>query len=482
MNAVLTPQGLGLAAPFRPPRREQTRIELSVEGEIPPWLRGDLLRTCPAVFERGPWRATHLFDGLGMLFGFAIDAGRVHYRNRLLQGEQRARIEAGQGWHAAWAHGPQRSTLGRVLEPVPRSTDNANVNLCRVGEDFVAMTETPHQLRFDPETLETLGTKRYDDDLGDTVSMIAHPHYDARTQSVVSVGYSLGRKSELFVYTVGPDGRHREIVAKKAFRRVPYVHDFSLTENYALLVLHPYEVDPMRMLWTKRGMADHFVWDGSRPARVAVIDRRDGTWTEVDVEGAPFFVFHPANAFETPDGELVMDVLAYPDASIIDALRIEALQRDATELHANFVRLRIDRDRRSARREALSDAPFEFPIVDYRRRSGRNYRFCWGADNVGREREDWRGQILKVDTHHGDVQNFTREGWNLGEPIFVPRHASDFSPEAEDDGLLLVVASDLWADAAELLVLDARSLDLLARAEVGDGIPIGFHGKFFSRR
>ena len=36
-------------------------------------------------------------------------------------------------------------------------TDNPNVNLARIGERYIAMTETPMPIEFDPETLDTVG-------------------------------------------------------------------------------------------------------------------------------------------------------------------------------------------------------------------------------------------------------------------------------------------------------------------------------------
>ncbi|MCA9652266.1 MAG: carotenoid oxygenase family protein [Myxococcales bacterium] len=464
--------------PFHPPRREQDDTPLSVEGELPSWLHGDLVRTCPALFEKGPWRARHLFDGLGMLYAFTVADGTVRYRNRMLRGQQWARIEAGRGWHASWADGPQRSWLRRIVQPLPPSTDNANVNVCRVGDDYVAMTETPHQLRFDPRTLQTLGPKRYEDELGPGVGMIAHPHLDRRDRSLVSVATEMGARSSLILYRVGPDGRRREVVARREFTELPYVHDFGLTQDHALLILHPWRVRPPSMLWSQRGIVDHFHWDAERPTAIAVIDRRNGSWREVEVPGDPFFVFHVANAFARPDGELVLDLLAYPDPGVVEALRIDALLAHFSPA-AQLERVRIAADGTSCTRERLVDSPFEFPTIDYRRRSGRPYRYCWGAQDEGGER--WLGEVLKVDTHHGEVTRYQRPGWNLGEPLFVPRDRSDERDDAEDDGVLLTVASDLVNDRAELVVLDARTLEPRATAAVDDAIPIGFHGQFFSR-
>ena len=477
-SAHRSPAPLSARVPFHPPQREQERTALRVEGELPPWLAGNLLRTCPAIFERGPWRAKHLFDGLGMLYGFELADGQVWYRNRYLRGQQWDRIEAGRGWKASWGDGPQRSWLRRLVQPVPESTDNANVNLGRVGDDFVAMTETPHQLRFDPRTLETLGAKHYDDSLGEP-SMIAHPHADPRTGEVVSVAIRLGARSQVLLYRV-EEGRRREVIATKDFDEVPYVHDFGITEHHALLVLHPFGVRPTSMLWSNKGISDHFRWDGGRPTRLAVIDRRDGSWREVEVQGPPFFVFHVANAFERDDGELVLDLLAYPDAGIVQALGVQALLDGPRELGARLERIRVPAGAREGTREALVDAPFEFPRIDYRRRSAKPYRYCWGANNEV-DAGTWSGEILRVDTHHGEVRRHARPGYNLGEPVFVPRDRHDPRPEAESDGVLLSVASDLQGDRAELLVLDASTLSPLASAAVDDAIPLGFHGQFFAR-
>jgi carotenoid cleavage dioxygenase-like enzyme len=50
--------------------------------------------------------------------------------------------------------------------------------------------------------------------------------------------------------------------------------------------------------------------------------------------------------------------------------------------------------------------------------------------------------------------------------------------EEEDDGVLLSVVLDAERDASFLLVLDAASLEELARAAVPHHIPFGFHGQF----
>ena len=50
---------------------------LPVEGTLPPWLAGSLLRNGPALFEDRERSVRHWFDGQAMLHRFAIADGKV---------------------------------------------------------------------------------------------------------------------------------------------------------------------------------------------------------------------------------------------------------------------------------------------------------------------------------------------------------------------------------------------------------------------
>jgi carotenoid cleavage dioxygenase-like enzyme len=66
--------------------RETSVAALNVEGRIPDWLTGTLLRMGPARFEWGPDRYRHWFDGSGMIHKFSFTAGKVGYTNRYVRG------------------------------------------------------------------------------------------------------------------------------------------------------------------------------------------------------------------------------------------------------------------------------------------------------------------------------------------------------------------------------------------------------------
>ena len=94
----------------------ETQVEsLPLQGELPPWLAGSLLRTGPAMFEVGEQSMRHWFDGLAMLHRFTIADGRVSYGNRFLASRAyRAARERGRMAYGEFATDPCRSLFKRV--------------------------------------------------------------------------------------------------------------------------------------------------------------------------------------------------------------------------------------------------------------------------------------------------------------------------------------------------------------------------------
>ena len=85
--------------------------------------------------------------------------------------------------------------------------------------------------------------------------------------------------------------------------------------------------------------------------------------------------------------------------------------------------------------------------------------------------------IIKADVTSGEVKQWRYDNHFPGEPVFVPR------PDAstEDDGVLLTVVLDASQNTSYLLLLDAHDLSEIARAQVPQHIPFGFHGTYTRR-
>jgi carotenoid cleavage dioxygenase-like enzyme len=454
---------------------EEVEIDsLAVEGTIPGWLTGTLLRNGPAKYEVGTQRLRHWFDGLAMLHRFSFAAGGVSYANKFLRSGAFREAEQGRIAYSEFATDPCRSLFRRAATMFrPKLTDNCNVNLTRLGNEYVAMTETPIPVAFDPETLDALGVAFTPPGLHAT----AHPHHDPRSDELVAYVTHFGPRSEYRIFAQR-DRRNQRRIASQRVARPSYMHSFGLTERFAVLVAFPLVVNPLRLATGARPFIENYQWDPDLPTRVLVFDREDGR-LQGEYEAEPCFAFHHVNAFE--DGrELVLDMAAYEDASIVDSLYMDRIRREPPSSGAlsRLRRYRVSLDDGRVAEEELSDAVLELPRIDYRERNGRPYRYVYGVGLDGDPGDpDFVNELTKIDVETGDARSWFEPGAYPGEPVFVP------APEAhrrEDEGVLLSIVLDASAANSYLLVLDAQSLEEVGRARVPHHIPFGFHGQYFS--
>jgi len=446
---------------------EETRIDsLPVQGKVPAWLQGSLIRTGPSKWEVGERTMNHWFDGLAMLHRFSFADGSVSYANRFLETRAyRASRERGRISYSEFATDPCRSLFQRVSTMFsPKISDNANVNLVKLGERFVAMTETPIPVQFDPETLATAGVAYRAPGMLTT----AHPHMDRPTKGMLNYAAKLGPRSSYRFFLLRPGSQSPELLGSMPIREPAYMHSFGLTPRWLVLAEFPFVVNPLSLALSGRPYIENYRWKPELGTRFHLFDRSSG-----QVAG-PFsadarFAFHHVNAYEEGD-EVVVDVCTYPDPTVVEDLYLERL-REGKPIHAaHLERFRIAPDTGEVGVERLLDEPMELARINYMRCNERPYRYVWG---VG-ARSGWLDGIVKGDVEERSTTVFSEDGCFPGEPVFVSRPGA----EDEDDGALLSVVLDARTGRSFLLVLDAASLEELARAEVPHHIPFGFHGQF----
>jgi beta,beta-carotene 9',10'-dioxygenase len=448
---------------------EETAVDaLPVRGELPGWLTGGLVRVTPAKLEVGDRRVDHWFDGLAMLNRFGFADGRVAYKSRFIRSRAYDRAQEGR-LTAGFATDPCRSIFKRVQSIFsPDFTDNPNVNLARIGDRYIAMTETPMPIEFDPDTLETLPHLQYADKLRGQLTT-AHPHHDAERDELVNYLARLSRVSEYVLYGLPAKGSARRVIARLPVQRPAYMHAFGMSGRYLILAECPLRVNPLKLALSGRPFIENYVWDPSEGTKFQVIDRSTGELRGT-YETDAFFCFHHVNAFDR-DGELVVDLVAYEDSSIIDSLYLDEHGPRGTIPPSELRRYTIDLEGGGVRREQLAEGSVELPRIDYRRRNTRDYRYAYFAGSDG----GWLDRLVKVDVGDGSRAVWSEPGCYPGEPVFVRRPDGS----AEDDGAILSVVLDASAGRSFLLVLDAGSFEELARAEAPHHIPFGFHGQYF---
>lgn len=455
---------------FRSLAHEVSNLELSVRGTIPTWLDGALLRNGPAKFEAGTKPVAHWFDGLAMLHKFAFRNGTVRYTNRFLKTDAYARAEQGE-LSGGFATQPQSlwQRLRAILFQAPY--DNTNIIAERIGDTYVALTETPRRVRFDPDTLETKGHVQYDGP-GAGHLECAHLKHDPWTGGIVNFTVEFGYPSQYHVYEATTPTDRAHITAIDV-RNPAYMHSFALTKHYVVLAEVPFLVDPLTFLKPgKQAFIDAFRWTPSEGTRFLVIDRTTEQLT-AEITTEAFFAFHHVNAHET-DSTLVLDVETVPNAAdSIAALSLDALQAGDLDVPAGSIdRFRIHPDAGTIERTRVFTGGTALPTVSPAVRN-REHRYIY-AQGVKQPVADWPRQLRKIDTEDGSAQSF-RAGGYVSEPIFVPH------PEREqrDAGVILAVMLDDDAEQSWLLVLDGETLTERARAALPHLIPFDFHGRYF---
>lgn len=466
---------------------EETATSITVTGGLPEWLRGTLVRNGPGAFAfPGGSRVDHWFDGLAMLYRFTFDPGppgetdTVHYRNRFLRTDAYDAATTGE-FNGGFATGEttlRERLAGFLADPY----DNANIIAERIGDQYLALTESPRRVRFDPDTLETVGHDESDDDVPVGQLSCAHLKRDPATGALVNVDTSFGRPSRYHVYAWSAAGT-RTHVGSVETDKPAYMHSFALTPRYVVLTEFPFRLDPLRFLKPGRQppFIEQFEWTPDRGTRIVVMDRTTGAVVAEPVTD-PLFGFHHVNAFERNGGrEIVFDLETVPDATTIDSLSLENVRAgEMGTIAGDIERFTVDLGTEgpgsadpTVSRRTLSDDGSALPTVSPAQwcRPHR-YVYAMGLDTPVTE---WARRVVKLDVTDGTVQTFDAGGDYFGEPVFVPAPGGD----APDDGVVLTVALDTDADRSRLLVLDGETFEERARAPLPHAAPFDFHGRYF---
>jgi carotenoid cleavage dioxygenase-like enzyme len=450
-------------------RAQETELASVVfRGEVPDWLRGTLLLNGPALWDLPRGRFLHWFDGLAQLHALEIRDAQVSYRSRFLRSEAYERsIARGQPTFGGYGTGDGRRLWQRLLTlSNPPRTDNAAVVMSRVGDRWLATTESDRAHWFDPQSLQSLGELRWTDGLKLPL-MAAHPGIDAQG-CWWNVGVALGKSCEYRLFTTRVDGR-REVKATVPVGRAGYLHAFALTATHALLWENALRAQPLRFLFSGEPYIEHFDWlpgSGSRIHAIALADGRVRSW-----EAPPLFAFHAVQAFDAGDGFVLDLCCAEPGVNAmlgIDRLRAGPVDPQWLPRQRRFV---LSAGRAEATPEELPGR-FDLPQVHAPLARQGAVRHVFGATVDGATPGEFLNQVLKLDLHDGSLRRWGRERAISLEPLFVPRPAGT----ADDDGVLLVhtLADD---DAGSVIVmLDAATLEERARIELPHVIPFGFHG------
>lgn len=458
---------------FRAMTKEYSYWCDAVEGKIPTDLRGTFFRNGPGRIQIGNDYFGHWFDGDGMVSAISFKDGKVHYKNRYVRTPKYLK-ESQKGHIVFRGFGTMRhgGTLGNLLR-VPANP--ANTNIVYHGGKLLALYEGGRPFELDPENLTTLGEYFYDGQLGMQNTFSAHGKVHPKTGYYYNFGIGVsgvgrhGLKSKVDFYKVSPNGR---MVKKAAFPvkgSMPFLHDFAITENYAVIVAGSIVMtDMFKCALGLHSIADSTTFDYQQPAQVIVVDLN--TMDEVErFEVEPMGVIHFGNAWEEKD-DIVFEFIRFDNFAGFEALKniIAAPKVEGAE----FVRFVINRKRGSIRYESLDMINSEFPTwnINY---MGLKNQFTYSVATLENGTPSYFNGILKREHKTGKVlcHDFG-PGKFTSEAIYIPAE----NAKAEDQGYVSSVVYDADQDKSEIVVLNAKDLGDVARVKLSHHIPHGFHG------
>jgi carotenoid cleavage dioxygenase-like enzyme len=432
-----------------PLKAEHTLTDLKVTGTIPAGLNGVYLRNGPNPFTPPNPATHHWFAGDGMLHGVRLEGGKaLWYRNRWVRSRE---ISA---------------ALGEPPVPGPQSRfESANTNVVAMAGKIWAIVEAGGLPVEVSDMLET----RARSDFGGLLAkgFTAHPHLDPLTGETHAICYNAMEPTVIWHTVLDTNGnvtRHEPIEVQDG----PSIHDCMITKNYVIIMDLPVTFSMMALI-----MGENFPyrWNPKHAPRIGLLPRggkgSDIIWCAIE----PCYIFHPANAFETEDGKVLMDAAVHSDM-------FADRQKGPNAPKVTFENIEIDPVARKVTRTVVDDQPQEFPRPD-ERRIGQPYRYAYAVALLPPGDPSWMGdsRLLKHDLAEKtrEVHDFGR-GRMPGEFVFVPAHASS----GEDEGWLVGYVIDTNTDTTDLVILDAARFTAppVASITIPHRIPPGFHGNW----
>ncbi|MDC0832498.1 carotenoid oxygenase family protein [Geitlerinema sp. CS-897] len=451
--------------------REFDRSDLEIlSGSLPEGLRGTLYRNGPARLERGNRRVGHWFDGDGAILSVQFNESGAIAQYRFVQTEGYQEEEAAE----TLLYGNYGTTApGAFWHRWTKSIKNvANTSVLALSDRLLALWEAgkPHVL-----DLETLETRGIEDVPIPTYS--AHPKRDAHTGEIFNFGVEFGRKTQLNLFVCDETGK---LLRQKSHSidRLSLVHDFVLAGDYLVFFMPPIDIPLFPILFGLTNFSDAAQWNPQGSTQIWIFDRHLNFVSRSDAE--PWFQWHFSNGYTDENGNVVVDVVKYPDFTTNQRLREISTGETQTAAEGELWRLVLDpKSAKILERDRPFDRSCEFPSVPPAE-VGRNARFTYvsmhrqGADTA----RELYGAIGGYDAQTGTLHEFDcGDRCYPMEPIIAPDASNS------NQNWLLTVVYNGNRDRSEVWVLDGNHLERepVCRLALPEIIPIGFHGTWKGR-
>ncbi|XP_049389174.1 carotenoid 9,10(9',10')-cleavage dioxygenase 1 isoform X3 [Solanum stenotomum] len=472
---------------FAPTDETPPLNDLVVQGHLPECLNGEFVRVGPNP-KFAPVAGYHC-----MIHGLRIKDGKATYVSRYVR-TSRLKQEEFFGGAKFMKVGDLKGLFGlftvymqmlrtklKVLD-ISYGNSTANTALVYHHGKLLALSEAdkPYALQvLEDGDLQTLGMLDYDKRL--THSFTAHPKVDPVTGEMFTFGYA--HTPPYITYRViSKDGIMQDPVPITIPEPI-MMHDFAITENYAIIMDLPLCFRPKEMVKNNK-LA--FTFDATKKARFGVLPRYANNEALIRWFELPnCFIFHNANAWEEGDEVVLITCrLMNPDLDMVNGAVKEKLENFCNELYE----MRFNMKSGAASQKKLSESAVDFPRIN-ENYTGRKQRYVYGTtlNSIAKVTG-----VIKFDLHAepetgksqlevgGNVQGI----FDLGpgrfgsEAVFVPSQPG--TECEEDDGYLIFFIHDENTGKSAVNVIDAKTMSMepVALVELPKRVPYGFHALF----
>lgn len=440
-----------------------------LSGSIPADLRGSLYRNGPGRLERQGQRVGHWFDGDGAVLAVHFGEGQAQATYRYVKSAGYVEEEKADQFlysgYGSLAPGPIWQRWRAQLK------NAGNTSVLALPDKLLALWEGGWPHHMDPQTLETLGVDALDK-LEANEPYSAHPKRHPQTGHIFNFGVVAGANAVLNVYRSSPSG---QIEQKNSIplNGIPLIHDFVLADRYLVFCVPPVRLNPLPAVLGFQSFSDALMWQPRQGTQLVVVDAE--TLEVVSSEATdPWYQWHFGKGFVNKDGDVVLDVVRYPDFDTNQQLKEYVAGEMTTPAIGQLWQICLDPQTARVRAQTCLVAQHcEFPNVSANQPLAAAPTYLSihlpGKENTG----EIFGAIARFDP---DTAKLTTADAGAdcypSEPIYVPQGATT------SEGWILTVVYDGSQHQSELWIYASDRLtdDPVCQLQLPSVIPPSFHG------
>lgn len=505
-------------------------VYLSVEGSIPSYINGELIRVGPSIANTDLKNYSNFLDSFGRITKWSLNGNNeVGYMSSLIKSSL---------YNDSFQFN-QPSDISRHIfqeQTIPKTNigtfdlnlmDNTDVNVFKFPKEteILAMTDFHNMNKIDLKSLRTIGNVEFQDSNNDipkgTLFSGSHPgqHIDETTGDIMIVNW-LGSLAaggfKLYLYKMGSD-RKRHIIGSYKLKYQPYsIHSIGVSDGFATIIIGPVPLSSYKTainLCLTCCASDKI---GEESTQVLIFNLEGNTLSKKTPPVAniiippeeSFFAFHYLNHIVSFNEytSVSIDLCVY---NSMDGVFGEYILGNIETLHNKDKRNKMPYNCNHIKRIEINIdsqeviAFNELPMIDDKgnthyielasidpKKWGNNACYAYGISyHIGGSIIYEDMGVVKMDlctaykiskgelkSNTATINYFHQNNTYVGEPIFIARPGAN----REDDGILLVVSKNGASDKTMLLVIDAIVMKEVARIEAPFHTPFEFHGIFIS--